>query len=110
MAKMLAARLHEPGQPFHIDEIERPQPRAGDLLVKVKTCGIIPNMNAIVSGKYWHHLPPMPAIIGLDAAGVVVKAPTGAIQYWRRRQGLHQPVPQLRSVLLLPQRRAHALR
>ena len=34
-------------------------------------------MNAIVSGKYWHHLPPMPAIIGLDAAGVVVKAPTG---------------------------------
>ena len=77
MAKMLAARLHEPGQPFHIDEIERPEPRAGDLLVKVKTCGIIPNMNAIVSGKYWHHLPPMPAIIGLDAAGVVVKAPTG---------------------------------
>jgi alcohol dehydrogenase len=68
MAKMLAARLHEPGQPFHIDEIERPEPRAGDLLVKVKTCGIIPNMNAIVSGKYWHHLPPMHRrLSGLDA-------------------------------------------
>jgi len=32
-------------------------------------------MNAIVSGKYWHHLPPMPAAIGLDAAGVVVARP-----------------------------------
>ena len=77
MAKMRAARLHEPGQPFHVDEIDRPEPRAGDLLVKVEACGIIPNMNAIVSGKYWHHLPPMPAVIGLDAAGVVVKAPIG---------------------------------
>src|SRR6266508_5675210 len=77
MGKMRAARLHEPGKPFQIDEIEIPEPRPGDVLVKVKACGIIPNMNAIVSGKYWHHLPPMPAIIGLDAAGVVVKVPKG---------------------------------
>ena len=75
MAKMRAARLHEPGKPFHIDEIPVPEPRAGDVLVKVATCGIIPNMNAIVSGKYWHHLPPVPAVMGLDAAGTVVKAP-----------------------------------
>jgi D-arabinose 1-dehydrogenase-like Zn-dependent alcohol dehydrogenase len=77
MGKMRAARLHEPGKPFQIDEIEIPEPRPGDVLVKVKACGIIPNMNAIVSGKYWHHLPPMPAVIGLDAAGVVVKVPKG---------------------------------
>jgi alcohol dehydrogenase len=77
MAMMRAARLHEAGKPFHIDEIEKPEPRPGDVLVKVKTCGIIPNMNAIVSGKYWHHLPPIPAVIGLDAAGVVVTAPKG---------------------------------
>ncbi|HEY1363845.1 MAG TPA: zinc-binding dehydrogenase [Xanthobacteraceae bacterium] len=77
MAKMRAARLHEPGKPFRIDVIEVPEPRPGDVLVKVKACGIIPNMNAIVSGKYWHHLPPLPAVIGLDAAGVVASAPEG---------------------------------
>ena len=75
MGKMRAARLHEPGKPFQIDEIDIPGPRPQDMLVKIKMCGIIPNMNAIVSGKYWHHLPPMPAVIGLDAAGVVARAP-----------------------------------
>src|SRR5262245_9889406 len=77
MATMRAARLHEAGKPFHIDEIDVPEPRQGDVLVQVKTCGVIPNMNAIVSGKFWHHLPPMPAVIGLDAAGIVAKAPAG---------------------------------
>jgi D-arabinose 1-dehydrogenase-like Zn-dependent alcohol dehydrogenase len=75
MGKMRAARLHEPGKPFQIDEIDIPEPRPQDVLVKIKMCGIIPNMNAIVSGKYWHHLPPMPAVIGLDTAGVVARAP-----------------------------------
>ncbi len=74
---MRAARLHEPGQPFRIDRIARPQPRPGDVLVAVKACGIIPNMNHIVSGKLWHHLPPLPAVIGLDAAGIVAAAPAG---------------------------------
>jgi len=77
MAKMRAARLHEPGKPFRIDTIDVPEPRPGDVLVKVAACGIIPNMNAIVSGKFWHHLPRMPAVIGLDAAGTVVAAPEG---------------------------------
>src|SRR5258708_10605891 len=75
--RMRAARLHEPGQPFRIDRIDRPQPRPQDALIQVKACGIIPNMNAIVSGKLWHHLPPLPAVMGLDAAGIVVKAPDG---------------------------------
>jgi alcohol dehydrogenase len=77
MGLMRAARLHEPGKPFRVDEIEIPAPRPGDVLVKVKACGIIPNMNAIVSGKYWHHLPRMPAVIGLDAAGILAKVPAG---------------------------------
>jgi alcohol dehydrogenase len=74
---MRAARLHEPGKPFRIDRIARPQPRPGDVLVMVKACGIIPNMNHIVSGLLWHHLPKLPAVIGLDAAGIVVAAPAG---------------------------------
>jgi alcohol dehydrogenase len=75
--QMRAARLHTPGEPFVLDRIERPQRRPGDVLVEVKACSIIPNMNAIVSGKFWHFLPPMPAAMGLDAAGIVVEAPEG---------------------------------
>lgn len=74
---MRAARLHQPGEPFLIDRIPRPERRPHDALIDVKACGIIPNMNAIVSGKLWHHLPPLPAVMGLDAAGVVVEAPPG---------------------------------
>src|SRR5262249_62340185 len=70
-ASMRSARLHEPGQPLRIDTVEIPEPRPRDVLVHVKACGIIPNMNAIFSGRLWNHLPPLPASVGLDAAGVI---------------------------------------
>ena len=72
-ASMRAARLHEPGQPLRIDTVDTPQPRPRDVLVAVKACGIIPNMNAIFSGRLWNHLPPLPASVGLDAAGIVAQ-------------------------------------
>lgn len=75
--QMRAARLHTPGEPFQVDRIPRPARRPQDVLVQVKACGIIPNMNAIVSGKLWHHLPPRPAVMGLDAAGIVIEVPAG---------------------------------
>jgi D-arabinose 1-dehydrogenase-like Zn-dependent alcohol dehydrogenase len=68
---MRAARLHEPGQPLRVDTVECPVPRPDDVLVCVKSCGVIPNMNAIFSGKLWNHLPALPTSVGLDAAGVV---------------------------------------
>lgn len=70
---MRAARLHQPGQPFKIDSVAIPSIADDEVLVKVEACGVISNMNAVFSGKYWYHLPPMPAIIGLDAAGVITK-------------------------------------
>src|SRR5262249_45771569 len=72
-ASMRSARLHEPGQPLRIDTVEIPEPRPRDVLVQVKACGIIPNMNAIFSGRLWNHLQPLPASVGLDAAGVIAK-------------------------------------
>jgi alcohol dehydrogenase len=73
VASMRAARLHEPGQPLRIDTMDAPEPRPRDVLVEVKACGVIPNMNAIFSGRLWNQLPPLPASVGLDAAGIVVK-------------------------------------
>jgi alcohol dehydrogenase len=75
---MRAARLHKPGEPFAIDRIARPLRRPEDVLVEVKACAIIPAMNAIVgAGKSWYVLPPLPAAMGLDAAGIVVEGPEG---------------------------------
>jgi alcohol dehydrogenase len=72
-ATMRAARLHQPGQPLKVDTVDIPEPRPRDVLVAVKACGIIPNMNTIFSGRLWNHLPPLPASVGLDAAGIVAK-------------------------------------
>jgi D-arabinose 1-dehydrogenase-like Zn-dependent alcohol dehydrogenase len=75
VAKMLAARLHALGEPMSVDTIEVPVPRPTDVLVKVKACGIVPNMaNVINNWPTWfphQPLPKFPAIFGLDAAGVV---------------------------------------
>ena len=76
MGMMKAARLHEIGTTFSIDEIAIPAPRPTDVLVKVKACGIIPNMkNVMAHYAEWFPflpLPPLPAIYGLDASGEVV--------------------------------------
>ncbi|WP_155056004.1 alcohol dehydrogenase catalytic domain-containing protein [Streptomyces blattellae] len=75
MAKMLAARLHALGEPMSVDTVDVPVPRATDVLVRVKACGIVPNMaNVINNWPTWYPhqpLPELPAIFGLDPAGVV---------------------------------------
>jgi alcohol dehydrogenase len=71
--QMRAARLHTPGTALRIDMLDRPVLHPSDVLIQVKACGVIPNMNAIFTGKLWNRLPPLPAIVGLDAAGVVAE-------------------------------------
>lgn len=75
MKKMRAARLHKVGEPFQVDEIPVPEPRPTDVLVRVKACGVVPNLHNVVAHyPEWFPflpLPKLPAIYGLDAAGVV---------------------------------------
>jgi len=74
---MRAARLHRPGAGLTIDEIEKPTPRPTDVLVQVKACGVIPNLINVIAESFDQHSalhrPPLPAVYGLDAAGVVVE-------------------------------------
>jgi threonine dehydrogenase-like Zn-dependent dehydrogenase len=76
MTMMRAARLHEIGGNFQLDELEVPQPRPHDVLVKVRATGVVPNLrNVITHYAEWFPfmpLPKLPAIYGLDAAGEVV--------------------------------------
>lgn len=75
--RTLAARMHALGEPMSIDTIEVPGPRPTDVLVRVKACGIVPNMADVINNwpTWFPHLPlpKFPAIFGLDAAGVVEK-------------------------------------
>lgn len=78
-SSMLAARLHAIGEPLHLDRIPIPQVRPMDVLVEVKVCGIVPNLQRVI-GNYWGTqvpnrklFPTLPAIFGLDPAGVVAR-------------------------------------
>jgi D-arabinose 1-dehydrogenase-like Zn-dependent alcohol dehydrogenase len=72
---MVAARLHALHTPMTLDTIPVPKPRPGDVLVRVKACGIVPNMANVINNwpSWFPHqpLPKFPAIFGLDPAGVI---------------------------------------
>ena len=74
---MRTARMHVRGEPLTIDQLEVPTPRPTDVLVEVKACGIVPNLGNVLNKfvDWFPHLslPPLPAIFGLDPAGVVVE-------------------------------------
>jgi alcohol dehydrogenase len=74
---MRAARMHAVGAPMSIDTIPVPKPGSTDVLVQVKACGMVPNLGNVLANwtKWFPHLPlpKLPAIFGLDPAGVVVE-------------------------------------
>lgn len=76
MTKMMrAARMHEVGKPMVLEQIPVPEVRPSDVLVAVKACGIVPNLANVLSNwaNWFPHLPlpKLPAVFGLDPAGVV---------------------------------------
>jgi alcohol dehydrogenase len=76
MDRMRAARLHVPGGDFQIDEIPRPRPGGMDVLVEIKATGVVPNLRNVMNNygdRAYLTVPELPAIYGLDAAGVVVE-------------------------------------
>lgn len=74
-AKMKAARMHKVGGALKIEEVPTPKPGSMDVLVRVRSCGIVPNLaNILANWTTWFPdlpLPPLPAIFGLDPAGEV---------------------------------------
>jgi alcohol dehydrogenase len=75
LATMRAARLHEVGGKFQIDEMDRPAPGERDVIVKVEAANIVPNLRNVINtypvNKPFLPLPKLPAIFGLDTAGVI---------------------------------------
>lgn len=75
-ATMRAARLHQLGEPMVLESIPVPTPGPNDVRVAVHAVNCVPNLLNVLSNVFpvWfpeHPLPSLPAIFGLDPAGVV---------------------------------------
>jgi NADPH:quinone reductase len=68
---MKAAILETHGTPFRLGSVARPQAEAGQVLVRIKASGVNPLDTKIQTGQAAHARHPLPAILGIDLAGIV---------------------------------------
>lgn len=73
---MRAARLHEYGKPMVIDEVPRPTPGVGQVVVRVEGAGLCHSDLHVASGEI-RILPRMPHTLGHENAGTVAEVGTG---------------------------------
>lgn len=77
MATMKALLLEQYGAPFKWVEVARPQATEGKALVRIRASGVNPLDTKIRAGQAAHARHPLPAILGLDLAGVVAEVGPG---------------------------------
>lgn len=68
---MKAMILEAAGQPLSLRETAKPVPTAGQVLVRIHASGVNPLDLKIAAGKAEHARMPVPAVLGIDMAGVV---------------------------------------
>jgi NADPH2:quinone reductase len=67
--------------PFVKMEIEKPTPKAGEVLVKIIVSGVNPIDNKIRIGNAPYATPILPAILGTDLAGVIEEVGLGVVDF-----------------------------
>jgi len=77
-----AALFYEPHAPLRIEEVATPEPGAGEVLIKVKACGICASDLHIFTGELRGFAMPHPLIPGHEAAGVIAACGAG-VDDWR---------------------------
>jgi len=77
---MKAAIAETANAPFKVTELARPRPAAGEVLVRIRASGTNPLDTKIHAGQAAHARQPLPAILGIDLAGVVEAAGSGVTQ------------------------------
>jgi NADPH:quinone reductase-like Zn-dependent oxidoreductase len=71
MNTMKAAVLNQFEQALAVSDVERPAAGPGQVLVRIAASGVNPLDTKIVAGKAGHAQAQLPAILGIDMAGVV---------------------------------------
>ncbi|MFT5784959.1 MAG: NADPH2:quinone reductase [Ascidiaceihabitans sp.] len=67
---MRAMQVVELGQPLQMNEVAMPTPAAGEVLVRIHTCGLNFGDLLIIKGTY-QEKPPLPATIGMEICGTI---------------------------------------
>jgi len=80
---MKALIIRSTGAPFELVEVPRPEPAAGEVLVRVRASGVNLLDTRTRAGKAAHARHPFPAILGIDLAGTVEAVGSG-VTSWRR--------------------------
>ena len=80
---MRAALLETAGAPFRVTTVARPEPEAGQVLVRVAASAVNPLDVKIHAGEAPHARQPLPAILGIDMAGIVEAVGPGVADFRR---------------------------
>jgi D-arabinose 1-dehydrogenase-like Zn-dependent alcohol dehydrogenase len=80
MAKMRAAQVAKPGAPLALVEMEIPEPRPGQVRVRVEACGIC-HSDVLTQGGQWPGIE-YPRVPGHEIAGVVDAVGSG-VSVWK---------------------------
>ena len=67
---MRAMQLTTLGQPLEMRDVPTPTPAAGEVLVRIHTCGLNFGDTLIVKGTY-QEKPPLPATVGMEMCGTI---------------------------------------
>ncbi|MET9993848.1 zinc-binding dehydrogenase [Streptomyces sp. Alain-F2R5] len=78
MAQMLAARLHVPSRTLRLEEVPRPQPGPGEVLVKVEAAGVCLSDVHLIDGTLTPLLLPGDTVtLGHEVSGTVAEVGAG---------------------------------
>ncbi|ARP82245.1 quinone oxidoreductase [Bordetella genomosp. 8] len=78
---MRALWVNAPDAPFQLKPTPLPTPGAGEVLVRILASGVNPLDLKIRAGAAAHAQHPLPAILGMDLAGIVEKVGPGVSQF-----------------------------
>lgn len=78
---MKALILENYNTPYRLSDVPTPSPAQGQVLIKIKASGINPLDLKIQAGQAAHAQTRLPAILGLDLAGVVEKTGQGVTRF-----------------------------
>ncbi|HWG68224.1 MAG TPA: zinc-dependent alcohol dehydrogenase family protein [Steroidobacteraceae bacterium] len=78
---MRAAIAEAVGEPQRLVQVSTPRPRAGEVLVRVMASAVNPLDVKILAGVAEHARQPLPAILGIDMAGIVAAVGSDAPRF-----------------------------
>jgi NADPH:quinone reductase-like Zn-dependent oxidoreductase len=78
---MRALVVDAPDAPFHWADLPMPQAKPGEVVVRIRASGVNPLDTKIRAGAAEHARHPLPAVLGMDLAGIVAQVGPGVTDF-----------------------------